>query len=186
MGEVLQMRKLSKLDMKLLAVAYKLTGPEGYAVLEYIAKNGETTDDTLSRVFKVKPNVIRQIIYNLDKHKLVVFRKDVDKKTNWVTFYWRINRDFFNTYIEYKRNNIIEKIKRRYDYERSQSFFACPRKCKRYTFDEAMEQDFKCALCGQVLTMEDNSRLVKFLEKKLAAIINTQRQSSQARQKTGR
>lgn len=180
------MRKLSKLDQRLLAIAYKLTGPEGYAVLEYIAKNGETTDDDLSRVFKVKPNVIRQIIYSLDKHKLVVFRKDIDKKTNWVTFYWKINRDFFSTYVDFKRNSIIEKIRKRYEYERSQNFFVCPRKCKRYTFDEAMELDFKCATCGQVLSMEDNSRLVEFLEKKLATIINTQKQSSQARQKTSR
>jgi|ADKI01.1.fsa_nt_gi transcription initiation factor TFIIE subunit alpha len=180
------MRKLSKFDMKLLAVAYKLTGPEGYAVLEYIAKNGETTDDTLSRVFRVKPNVIRQIIYNLDKHKLVIFRKDIDKKTNWVTFYWKINRDFFNTYIDFKRNNIIEKIRKRYDYEKSQNFFVCTQKCRRYTFDEAMEQDFKCANCGQVLSMEDNSHLVKFLERKLTAIINTQKQSSLTHRKSTR
>jgi len=180
------LRKLTKLDMRLLAIAYKLTGPEGYAVLEYIAKNGETTDDTLSRVFKVKPNVIRQIIYNLDKHKLVVFRKDIDKKTNWVTFYWKTNKDFFNAYIDYKRNNIIEKIKKRYDYERSQSFFVCSKKCKRYTFDEAMEQDFKCPTCSQVLSIEDNSRLVKFLEKRLTTILNAQKQNSPTHRKTTR
>jgi transcription initiation factor TFIIE subunit alpha len=180
------MRKLNKFDLKLLAIAYKLTGPQGYAILEYIAKNGETTDDTLSKVFKVKPNVIRQIIYNLDKHKLVVFRKDIDKKTNWVTFYWKINQDFFSTYVDFKRNNIIEKIRKRYDYERSQNFFICPQKCKRYPFDVAMEQDFKCAMCGQVLVMEDNSYLIKFLEKKLAAIINAQKQNSLAHRKIHR
>ncbi|MEM0271289.1 MAG: hypothetical protein QW514_01925 [Thermoprotei archaeon] len=177
------MRKLTKLDIKLLTIAYKLTGPEGYAILDYIAKNGETTDDALSRVFKVKPNVIRQIIYNLEKHKLVIFRKDIDKKTNWVTFYWKINRSFFNTYIDYKRNNIIEKIRKRYDYEKNQNFFVCSQKCRRYTFDEAMDQDFKCE-CGRVLIMEDNSHLVKFLENKLTDIINTQKQNFLTHQKS--
>jgi transcription initiation factor TFIIE subunit alpha len=180
------MRKLTDSDLDLLTVAYKLTGVEGYAVLQYIAQNSESTDDELSRAFKVKPNVIRQIIYNLERNDLVVFRKTVDLKTNWVTFYWKANKDFFRTHVEYRRNKIVEKIKKRYEHEKNHSFFSCPNKCVRIVFDEAFEGGFRCQKCNEILVMEDNGELIKFLGNVLASTLRPEKEHLPRRHKKTR
>jgi transcription initiation factor TFIIE subunit alpha len=156
-------RRITDVDLDLLAVAYKLAGAEGYAVLETIIKERECTDEELSDTFKVKPNVIRQIIYNLERNDLVTFRKTIDLKTNWVTFYWRANKNYFKNYVYYKRAKILERNRKRYEYEKSHGFFTCPNKCTRITFDDAYDAGFRCPICNEVLSMEDNSKLVEFL-----------------------
>jgi transcription initiation factor TFIIE subunit alpha len=165
------MKKLTNDEMNILALSYRLTGVEGYCVMKYIAEHREATDDDLSGAFKVKPNVIRQIIYNLERNHLISFRKEIDLKTNWVTFYYQINKFFFNNHTQYKKDKIIEKVRKRYEFEKDHTFFSCPNKCERIVFDQADEQNYRCSRCGEVLFTEDNGQLVAFLEGVLSRII---------------
>ncbi|MEM3670527.1 MAG: hypothetical protein QW767_02155 [Thermoprotei archaeon] len=175
------MKKLNEEDLNLLALAYVLTGVEGFAVMRYIAEHKEATDDDLSLAFKVKPNVIRQTIYSLEKNHLIAFRKETDMKTNWVTFYYRINSGYFSNHTDYKKNKILEKIRKRYEYEKGHTFFSCPNKCGRVAFDEAFELNFKCNKCGQILTLDDNSPAIMFLEKVLAKAISQEKEPAPTR-----
>jgi transcription initiation factor TFIIE subunit alpha len=145
--------------------------------MEYIIRKGESTDEDISRAFNIKLNTARQIIYKLDRNKLVLFRKEIDSKSNWVTYYWKPNYLFFGVQLNYRRIKIIEKLKRRYEYEKNNVFFKCPKNCIRLTSDEAVEAGFRCSKCNEVLITDENKDFVKFLESVLSNVISSETQS---------
>ncbi|MBI4448203.1 hypothetical protein HY643_04425 [Candidatus Woesearchaeota archaeon] len=51
----------------------------------------------------------------------------------------------------------------RLDSEKEGSYFVCPNACVRLKLETAMEYEFKCQECGQLLQEQDNARTIKNL-----------------------
>ena len=63
---------------------------------------------------------------------------------------------------------IMSKLKQREYYENNNIFYTCHTiDCPRYTFNEAMEISFQCAICKKALSHYDNTPLISALEKKI-------------------
>ena len=59
-------------------------------------------------------------------------------------------------------------MKARLDYEIKFHFFKCDQDyCPRYTFDEAMESNFRCPECSGELKAFDNKAIIERLSKKV-------------------
>ncbi|RLI04920.1 transcription factor, partial [Candidatus Bathyarchaeota archaeon] len=91
-----------------------------------------------------------------------------DKKTGWLIFYWRIQEDQLKSVIRAQKRRILEKLQVRLEFEKEHDFFYCnDNHCGRYTFEEAMENIFRCPKCGGPLQHFDNSKTIEMLEKKI-------------------
>ena len=54
--------------------------------------------------------------------------------------------------------------------ENTGKFYVCPVKCARLTMEDAMEADFHCPECGQLLTEQDNKRTIENLDRRIAEL----------------
>jgi len=51
--------------------------------------------------------------------------------------------------------------------EEKVNYFVCPDECARISSEDALENDFKCPECGNILNHQDNDKTIKFLRNKV-------------------
>ena len=67
-----------------------------------------------------------------------------------------------------RKKTVYRKLKTRLDYEEKYQFFKCDQDyCHRYTFDEAMENNFRRPECSGELRAFNNKEIIKKLSKKV-------------------
>ena len=74
-------------------------------------------------------------------------------------------------FIENQKKKIRERLQQRLDYENSSEFYHCGNEdCPRVTFENALEEMFKCTSCGKVLNLKKNDKAKKAFAKKIDEI----------------
>jgi len=133
-------------------------------VIELLVKAGEATDEEIAEKLGIGVNDVRRILNALFESNLVKYRRIRDEKLGWFTYFWRITDDSVESVLKYRVSKTIEKLRARLEYERSSTFYVCPKCGRRYTFDEAADSMFTCLKCEVVLEPFDNARIVRKLE----------------------
>jgi transcription initiation factor TFIIE subunit alpha len=155
----------------MLLMIERMYGSEARTVLEYLlGKNKEVTDEEIAEETGLKINSVRRALYLLLEHNLVGYRRVRDRNSGWYIYYWQVNVDQINAILYARKKMVLEKLKARLRYEESNEFYVCPNDGSRYTFDEAMDNDFRCPRCGEMLEYEDNTRYKEVLRKRIARI----------------
>lgn len=161
----------SVLDAELLKVANLFGGEEAVAVTKVLKKLGEATDEKIANESTIRMNTVRKILYKLYDHGLVACTRLRDEKTGWYLFLWKLQPEQVDAFIRSRKRRILDRFKRRLEFESNHSFFACP-KCQgvRLTFEQAMETAFRCPNCTGALQSAENPNVVKFLTGKINQI----------------
>ena len=156
----------------LVAVARELVGEEAVQLIKILSEQEETTDDELIQKTGIKLNNLRKLLYQLFEQNLVSYRRVRDKDAGWFKYYWRINRTGLSIVLNAKKRKVLSKLKERMDYEASNMFFFCPTDNIRFIFDEAMETNFQCTVCGGRLESVQNREIIETLKVKINEIEN--------------
>jgi len=154
----------------LVAVARELIGEDAVLLIRILSEQEETTDDELIQKTGFKLNNLRKLLYQLFEQNLVSYRRVRDKDAGWFKYYWRINRTGLNIVLNIKKRKVLQKLKERLNYESNNMFFFCPKDNARYVFDEAMETNFQCPVCGGKLDSVQNLEIISTLKKKIIEI----------------
>jgi transcription initiation factor TFIIE subunit alpha len=156
-------------DYNLLeSVVREIGGDDAVKVAGLLDPKEETTDEAIAAGAEMKLNAVRKVLYRLYDARLAEFRRIRDKSTGWFIYFWRLKPNRVEELVINRKKTVYRKLKARLDYEQKFHFFKCDQDyCPRYTFDEAMENNFKCPECNGELRAFDNSEIVKKLSKKV-------------------
>ena len=84
---------------------------------------------------------------------------------------WRSRREEVENFIQNQKKKIKGRLQERLDYENSSQFYHCGNNdCDRVTFENALDQFFKCPSCGDVLNLKKNETQKKGFIKKIDEI----------------
>ncbi len=110
-------------------------------------------------------NQTRNILYKISDHGLVSSIRKKDKKKGWYTYFWKIEvlkaLEFLKTYIEKRMSQFEAQINSR----ETRTFYICERCNLEFNEENAMHQEFLCPECGDVLSLKDNSKLIREFKK---------------------
>ncbi|NHK32190.1 MAG: transcription factor [Asgard group archaeon] len=156
-------------DYNLLeSVVREIGGDEAVKVASLLDPTEETTDETIAAGSGMKLNAVRKILYRLYDARLAEFRRIRDKSNGWFIYFWRLKPNRVEELVVNRKKTVYRKLKTRLDYEQKYQFFKCEQDyCPRYTFDEAMENNFRCPECSGELRAFDNKEIIKKLSKKV-------------------
>ena len=184
MSEKSESRK--KLEPALKSILSEIGGEQCIKVAHelYNIDAPEITDDQLAEMCGIKLNIVRKILYVLYGHKLAEFRKVRDKKSGWFIYYWHESFENLKDLIILKQKQVLEKLNAKLSYEQDNVFYICEnfineisenseneQSCNSIvTFDNAMEENFKCKNCGGNLSHYDNDKVKDFLKEKIAIL----------------
>ena len=156
-------------DYSLLeSVVREIGGEEAVKVASLLDPTEETTDEAIAAGAEMKLNAVRKVLYRLYDARLAEFRRIRDKTTGWFIYFWRLKPNRVEELVINRKKTVYRKLKTRLDYEKKFHFFKCNQDyCPRYTFDEAMENNFRCPECNGELRAFNNLEIIKRLTAKV-------------------
>ena len=146
-------------------------GDEYLKVARSLLKAQDATDEEIASSTGLRINMVRKVLYDLFGKSLITGIRVKDERKGWFVYRWRSRRDEVENFITNQKKKIVERLEQRLEYENSSQFYHCGNNdCPRVTFENALEEFFKCPLCGGILNLKKNEKAKKAFAKKIDEI----------------
>jgi transcription initiation factor TFIIE subunit alpha len=148
-------------------VVTELVNPEAVPIVIYLIGKTRVSEFIIAADLDLEIHKARNLLYKLLEHNILYFHRKKDKIKGWYICYWDFNEKII-TFLDKKiRTNKLQKLKERLDKESSSTFYMCKNACTRMDFERAMEFNFKCPECGELMDEQNNARTVEFLQERI-------------------
>jgi transcription initiation factor TFIIE subunit alpha len=165
----MQITKTKELD-DTTQVVTELVGAHAMPIIEFLKGKEKISEFIVAEELNMEINETRNILYKLLEHNIVSFLRKKDKIKGWYICYWDFNPQMIPQ-LKYKmlvakRDKLTDRLKA----EESGQYYICKYACTRMTFENAVEQNFKCNECGTIMQEQDNTRTKEFLRERIAEL----------------
>jgi transcription initiation factor TFIIE subunit alpha len=162
---------IDKYEDPFVKISQMIGGDEYLKVARSLIKAQDATDEEIASYTGLRINMVRKILYDLFGKALITGVRVKDERKGWFVYRWRSRRDEVENFIEKQKQKIAERLQQRLDYENSSQFYHCKNDdCQRQTFENALEESFKCPSCGGILDLKKNEKSKKAFAKKIDQI----------------
>lgn len=152
---------------KMLDIVYELCGDEATQVVEFLNNNPGASEFDVSENLGFAVSQIRSILYELKSKNLIDYDRRKDKEKGWYLYYWRVVPQNFEVVYRNEKRNKLAQFKERLEAEETSTYYICPNFCKRLSFEEALEQNFSCPVCGTLMNEENKIRKIELLKRNI-------------------
>lgn len=139
---------------------YKEIDPVDFASME-------KSDEDLADITQISLNTIRHTLYSLYEHRLAEYRRIKNSETGWLTYLWVMRMENINSVLMGELDTAKSKLEAKLHYDEANDFYQCKECGLTITFNEAMEQNFSCPQCDNMLVHFDNELLVNAVRKRI-------------------
>lgn len=139
----------------------------GFNILTILVELEQVTDDEISRQLNLKLNNVRKILYKLYEARLVNYDREKDEETNWYIYTWKPALEKLPYVVKKKMGQILEDMKKQLDIEENNIFFYCSSCELKFTFEDAMDNGFRCPHCDERLHEYDNRNDIKLSKEQI-------------------
>lgn len=161
------MAKISKQLVK--EVVGELTGKDGVKLMNCIY-NDSIAEEDIAKKMKQEIKQTRNVLYQLQEHHLVKFKRQRNDINGWYTYFWSFNKERVNDLSKRLKEAKLERLNYRLNVEENTQFFTCKNKCLRVDFEGLMNFDYQCPECGCCLEQHNNKKIIKELKTKIKDI----------------
>ncbi len=151
-------------------VVSEVAGEDVLPLIKVLKNRKNVSEFKLAESIKEEVNRTRNMLYKLYDANLVSFIRKKDKKKGWYIYYWTFDTKKIKYLASSLKKKRLVKLKVRLEREQENQFYSCDSKCIRLDFDQAMNFEFKCPECGELIEPEDNSEEIKHLETEIKEI----------------
>jgi transcription initiation factor TFIIE subunit alpha len=148
-------------------VIAEVAGQDVVPLVMALKNKKNVSEFKLADSIKQEVNITRNMLYRLYNANLVLFIRKKDKKKGWYIYYWTFDMKRARYLVSELKKKRLKKLKERLEREKEGVFFLCDNKCIRLDFDQAMNFEFKCPECGQIIHQEENKELIESIEKEI-------------------
>ena len=166
-----KMREKIRLSNKMITdVVTELVGEDAIKIVEFIKDKKNISEFKIAEAIKLDMQELRNILYRLHNYNLVSYYRKKDRQKGWYISYFTFNKQIVkDLYIKTIKEK-LEKYKKRLEQEYRSEYYICPNLCARLDFDQALEMQYKCPECGNLLQQQDNQKTIILLKEKIKEI----------------
>ena len=162
---------IDKYEDPFVKISFMIGGDEYLKVARSLLKSEDATDEEIASSTGLRINMVRKVLYDLFGKSLITGIRVKDERKGWFVYRWRSRREEVENFIQNQKKKIKGRLQERLDYENSSQFYHCGNNdCDRVTFENALDQFFKCPSCGDVLNLKKNETQKKGFTKKIDEI----------------
>jgi transcription initiation factor TFIIE subunit alpha len=165
-GTIMQITK-TKTEDDTTTVVTELVGAHAMPIIEFLKGKEKISEFIIAEELNMEINETRNVLYKLLEHNIVSFLRKKDKIKGWYICYWDFNPimvpQLKHKILVSKRDKLLDRLKQ----EESGQYYICKYACSRMTFENAVEQNFKCSECGTIMQEQDNARTKEFLRERI-------------------
>jgi transcription initiation factor TFIIE subunit alpha len=162
--------KKGQLDARMVEVVRSIAGEEAIGLVNLMrSEKNDVSEIKIMKKTKLDIHLIRNLLYKLHSNNLADYRRVRDNKNGIYISYWKFNKEVaklkFTKLKQEKLNHFRERLAQ--ESGNAEGFFICPSACERSEFSKAMQQNFRCQECGQLMGQQNNSATINFLKGKI-------------------
>jgi len=147
-----------------------ILGEEGMPLVRELYGKENVSEFDLAHKTKKDIKVIRKQLYLLHNHNVIGFNRKKDKQKGWYIYYWTLLPENIKfSYIKRKMDSLA-KLKERLGEEQRELFYVCSQRCTRLNFDQAMDFEFRCPECGELVSQDKSEENIAYIQKKVKEI----------------
>lgn len=153
------------LENLLKEVISLIAGKQAEEIVGLLDTQKYINEFVIAKKLNLTINQARNILYKISDYGLVSSIRKKDKRKGWYTYFWKIE---ILKSLEFLRDNLIKKIDSMEHYIKSREtkrFYVCERCHIELSEENALINNFTCNECGSILTLKDNTKLIKDLRK---------------------
>ena len=155
---------------KVEEIMLSILGEEGLPLVKELSGKQHVSEFELADKLKKDIKIVRKMLYFLYNFNLVSFIRKKDKIKGWYIYYWTLLPESIKFNYIKRKKELLAKLQQRLEEETRELFYTCPTRCVRLNFDQAMDFEFHCPECGELLSQENNTERIETLRKKVAEI----------------
>lgn len=159
--------KMRLTQKKIEEIMLSVLGEEGLPLVKELSGKENVSEFTLAEKVKKDIKVVRKMLYLLYNHNLVSFTRKKDKQKGWYIYYWTLLPESIRFSYLKRKKELLARLKQRLEGEDKELFFVCPNNCTRLNFDQAMDFEFHCPECGELISQDDNNDKKNGLKKRI-------------------
>lgn len=152
---------------RILDITCEIIGDEATQVVEFLYSNPGASEFDISEGIGFTVSQVRSILYELKAKNLIDFDRKKDKEKGWYLYYWKVLPQNFETVYKNEKKTKLDSFKERLESEENSIYYICPNFCKRISFEEALENNFTCQVCGSLMNEENKSRKIEMLKRNI-------------------
>jgi len=156
------------MDKKLIKEAFvEIAGKIAEPLVDILDEKKYMNEFLVAKKLDLPINQTRNILYRISEHGLVSSTRKKDKKKGWYTYSWKVEGLKSLEFLKGMLNKRISQIGNQVKNRESREFYVCERCHVEFNEENALLHDFTCPECGSVLTLKDNTKLLKEMKKNL-------------------
>ena len=142
-----------------------LIGGEEYTkISKALLNNPNSTDEEIAGGTGLKVNIVRKALYDLFGRSLITGIRVRDLNRGWFVYKWKADTEHSEIYLTNQKEKTLKKLLQKIEYYRENDFYKCDNPtCETITFQEALDQFFKCPSCGDNMNAIQKTELLKAL-----------------------
>ena len=153
---------------EILNITAEIIGEDAVEIIEFLYSNPGASEFDISESVGFKVSQIRSILYELKAKNLIDYDRRKDKDKGWYLYYWKVLVNNFDKVYKFEKKQKLEQFKERLQKEEESVFYMCPNFCKRLSFEDALEENFTCPVCGTLMYEENKTRKVEMLKRNIS------------------
>lgn len=158
-------------DPEIQAYILDEVGEDGLEMAAFIAEHEPIGGvDILEKHEEEKPSTVRKVLYAMMQAKVAEYEKDTDAK-GWETFIWRLNLNQMKYVLQRRWQDELAHLRIQLKFEQDNEFYTCPSSHRRMVFEDAMDLQFQCPVCGEMMSPTDNSDVKQALEERINELV---------------
>lgn len=152
---------------RMFEIVRELVSEDATQVVEFVYHHPGASEFDISEGIGYQVSQIRSILYELKSKNLIDYDRRKDKEKGWYLYYWRVLPQNFETVYGNEKRKSLEKFKERLENEEQSIYYLCPNICKRLPFEEALEHNFMCPVCGTLMNEENKTKKIELLKRNI-------------------
>jgi transcription initiation factor TFIIE subunit alpha len=152
---------------RILDITVEIVGEDAAQVVEYLFHNPGASEFDVSDEVGFAVSQVRSLLYELKSKNLIDYDRRKDKEKGWYLYYWRVLPQNFETVYNNEKKKKLEQFKERLETEENSIYYICPNFCKRLPFEDALESNFSCPVCGALMNEENKTRKIEILRRNI-------------------
>ncbi|MFH1311335.1 MAG: hypothetical protein ABIH65_02935 [Nanoarchaeota archaeon] len=144
-----------------------IAGKQTEEIVDLLDTSKYINEFIIAKKLGVTINQARNILYKISDYGLVSSIRKKDKKKGWYTYFWKIE---ILKSLEFVKNDLLKK-KDQFEHQiksrETKRFYVCEKCAIELNEENSLLHNFTCPECGFVLTIKDNTKLIKEMKKNL-------------------
>jgi transcription initiation factor TFIIE subunit alpha len=146
-------------------------GQNAAAIIDLLDGKKNVNEFLIAKKLKMTINQTRNVLYRLSDDGFVTFtRKKDSKKGGWYTYFWTLNLEKSLAKFKEKLQKDIDLMHNQINIKKTARFFICKEGHVEMNEEQALQHDYLCPECGEILQLKDTSAEVIECQKKIAAL----------------